>query len=261
MREFFVIIRLSMAVKSLSSEDVQNLVAKAFVLEAITDKPGCTTRYSDLPGRPLQDFVVAGINSAAVFRYFADALHRDPATPVFSFNESALKVSNQHKSAKYMNLGLLEIMFPTVAARIQTDDPTKICDEVISIIKNTTNADVRCVLATREIAWSTTNKLHKANFDFAQYRDLPTVWEFYERAKAACTPDMSLYQWVNQYEGGMPILRAFFEGYTRAGEVMHSTKTIFMEQREANPMTQIGILADMCAAALFLWLSFNEGSV
>src|SRR5436190_2983869 len=107
--------------KSLSPSNVQELVTKAFIIEAITDKPGCTTRYQDLPGKPLQDFVLAGINSSEAFRIFTKAWQDNPKTLVYSYNLTALKSANKHKSAKYINFGLLEIMFPVVAGRLATD--------------------------------------------------------------------------------------------------------------------------------------------
>lgn len=244
-----------------ASIDIASLVCKAFVLEAITDKPGCTTRYSDLPGKPLEDFVIAGINSSGVFSDFAEHYLRSKDGEVFNFNVKALECSNVHKSSKFVNFGLLEIMFPVVAARLREKDSTKVVDEIISVIKETDNRDVRNLLATRKIAWSTSIREHKINFDFDKYEDVASVWDFYEQMSVDFGVGNSNYHWAMEYKNGLPILSAFFDGYMKSGNVMESTKAIFEEQRKRSPDVSIGIVADMCAAAIFLRLSFDEGSV
>jgi hypothetical protein len=163
----------------LSPEDINDLVVKAFTLEALTDKPGCTTRYQDLPGKPLQDFIIAGINSSRFFASLARNLEKDPESPIFRYNLDALKASNKHKSTKYINFGLLEIMFPVVYARLKTNERHGIVSEIVEAIKATTNEDVRSLLDTRALAWSTSNTVHKIGFDVDKYKKLGTVWEFY----------------------------------------------------------------------------------
>ena len=241
---------------SLVIGDVQGLVVKAFVLEALTNKPGCTTRYEDLPGKPLQDFVIAGINSADVFGKFAGTFEKN--SDIYSYNVAALKASNKHKSPKYINFGLLEIMFPAVAARLMTNSPDLIIDTIINLIKRPNNNDVGSLLATRELAWSTSETPHKINFKPNKYKDLGTVWDFYMAINSDFTSDNSNFQWTEQFRLGLPILRAIFNEYTKEGEVMQTTESIFSIQKESNHKVAIGIIADMCAAAIFLWLSFND---
>lgn len=242
----------------ITAATIQSLIAKAFVLEALTDKPGCTTRYEDLPGKPLQDFVIAGINSSHSFAEFAAARLEDPSTPIFAYNLAALKASNVHKSPKFVNFGLLEILFPTVAARLLTSDQAKVIDLIPLLIQQTTNQDVRCLLATRQLAWGTSRTDYKLDFDATAYETLASVADFYAKLRQDYAIQTSNHQWVKQFDDGLPIMRRFLEGYTADGEIMHSTKSIFLEQKDANPDTAVGIIADMCAAAIFLWLSFND---
>jgi len=246
---------------TLSPDDVQDLVAKAFVLEAMTDKPGCTTRYADLPGKPLQDFVVAGINCARYFRIFTEEYQADHTTPLFRYHADALMGSNTHKSLKYINFGLLEIMFPVVAARLVTDDPTQVVDEVIRLAKESGQADIEHMLHAREIAWSTSSKTHKQGFPASRYAVAANVWDFYMRVNADSEPATSNFQWTEQYRLGLPVLRAFFDAYMQRDEILGATRDVFAEQREANPNVPVGILADMCAGAIFLWLSFSESPI
>lgn len=245
----------------LSPDDIQDLVTKAFVLEAITDKPGCTTRYTDLPGKPLQDFVIAGINSGRYFRQFAAARQSDETAPLYTYAAAALSNSNRHKSPKYVNFGLLEIMFPVVAARLAADDPSKVIDTASAFIKASTKQDVLALLETRKVAWSTSQTAHKIGFLPQKYRHHTSVWDFYMALHADFPVGNSNHEWTAQFKQGLPMLRSFYSAYNDAGEIMQTTKSVYMEQRAANPNVAGGIVADMCAAAIFLWLSYNYSAV
>ncbi len=245
---------------TLSPGQVQQLVAKAFVLEAITDKPGCTTRYQDLPGKPLQDFVIAGINSSAAFGDFAQDFIKDKSTPIFKHNLQALKISNTHKSSKFINFGLLEIMFPVVAARLSTNDGDQVIDVLLELVKRTSPQDVKTLLATRKLAWSTSQNPHKTSFETRIFRQ-QSVWDFYMALNQISADNTSNYQWTQQFKDGLPLLRAFLQAYTKADEVLHTTTSTFERLRSGNPTVPVGILADMCAAAIFIWLSFSDSVV
>lgn len=245
----------------LSESEVVILATKSFVLEAITDKPGCTSRYTDLPDKPLQDFLIAGINSSPYFGLLARDFYQTKNMNLFDHNISALKASNIHKSAKFVNFGLLEIMFPVVYARLKTADQNAIVDEVINAIKHTTNKDVQVLLKTRKLAWSTSTKSHKVSFDASRYDKSPSVWDFYQSLYDDFDEDTSQHQWAKQYQIGLPILAAFYNNYRENNEVVNSTKKTFERLKKQYPYVPVGILADMCAAAIFLWLSFNTKQV
>ncbi len=239
--------------KPKSAAWVRNLTTKAFVIEAITDKPGCTTRYAGLPGKPLESFLLSGINSA---EYLAKLRIKD--NHIFLHNPEALLASSWHRESKYVNFGLLEIMFPVVAARLAQDDPKKVVDEVVSQVKNTTNQDVRSILECRRIAWSTSNTPHKKDLNLKDYEDEESVWSFYTKMYENYDTSNSNHNWANQFKLDLPVLRNFLNTYLEKGEYLKSTKTIFLEQQKRFPEVATGILADMCAAALFLYLSFPE---
>lgn len=242
----------------LTADEVTNLVAKAFVLEAITDKPDCTTRYHDLPGKPLQDFIIAGINSAP----YLGKLVGDTSGLIFKHAADALGASTKHKSPKYINFGLLEIMFPVVYTRLRQNDQGAIADSVIQNLKNTTNEDFGYMQRMRKLAWTTTSsQSYKNNFPYHTYADSKSVWEYYLRLLDDLRPDESGYQWAEQHKLGLPVLQDFLKAYTEQSEIMDTTKTVFLRTRQQHPDLKIGIIADMCAAAIFLWLSFHDSPV
>lgn len=245
----------------LNARQITNLVTKAFTLEALTDKPGCTTRYEDLPGKSLYDFVLAGINCAPYLGLLADDIASAKDVPVFSHFPAALKASNQHKSAKFVNHGLLEIMFPAVYARSIQADQSLVVDELLMIIKRPIKQDAQSILQARAISFATSTKTHKSAFDYDEYVKLDSVWEFYKLMMTDFGPDTSHHQWSVHYNDGLPILRMFLDAYEQSGEVIKTTKQAFTNIRQQYPHIKIGIIADMCAAAIFLWLSYHDDSV
>lgn len=240
--------------KTFTPNEIQSLVTKAFVIEALTDKPDCTTRFVDTPGLPLTGFVHAGINSSQYFREVkADG-------PVYATMVEAIENPNKHKSPKYNNMGLLAVLFPAVIARLQTNKPDEVVDQIIEVIKNTNRADLEENMKAKKIAWSTSTKDRKKAFDVDEFDDCESVWDYYLKQNKKYHNDhtTSIWRWSQQHIDGLPILRAFFEAYMENDEYMETTKKVFEEQKAKYPYKMTGILADMCAAALFLYFSFSD---
>lgn len=238
--------------KSLSNEDIKELVAKAFVIEAITDKPGCTTRYYDLPGKPLEDFVIAGINASRYFEVYKKG------ELIFQKNPPALRASNYQKSNKYINFGLLEILFPIVAARSLTSNPNKVIETTLNLMRESNNQDVQLLLECRRIAWQTSGNTARSTFRFDDYEKCASPYAFYEKLVENCSEDSSEHQWGLQYLQGLPILKEFYDSYMSSGEYMATTSQVFKRTTKKFPQVAKGIHADMCAAALFLYFSYTN---
>ncbi len=247
-------------IMELRPREVQNLVCKAFCLEAIADKSGCTGRYVDIEGKPLEDFIIAAINVSDVFAGFA-ADWQAGSRSIFSRQVEALLSSNWHKSNKFINLGLLEIMFPVVAARLTCAKPDKVIDTVLNIMKKGDNKDVANMIAAREVAWSSSLKKTQKLLEVTkETKNAPSPIDYYKLVRGNKEPPTSRYQWSQHYLDGLPLLQKQFE-YLQShtdGGLMLRIKNGFDPLRAANPDIKIGILADMCAAAIFLHLSFLD---
>ncbi len=238
--------------KLLNGDDIKEFVTKAFVIEAITDKPGCTTRYHDVPGKPLQDFVIAGINASRYFDVYKKG------QPIFAKNPAALRASNYQKSDKYINFGLLEILFPVVAARSVTANSKNVIEETINLMREATSEDVHTLLECRRIAWRTSLNTKRSSFQLSEYEQCTSPYMFYERLVKTCSKNTSEHQWGLQYMSGLPILKEFFEGYMESREYMETTSRVFKKTTQDFPEVAKGIHADMCAAALFLYFSYTD---
>ncbi len=242
----------------LTEETVGLLVQRALVLEPLADKSGCTTRYEDLPGRPLESFVTAGLNVGPIFSQFAAEWLQGRQRTLFHYFTQALKTSKT--GGKYVNFGLLEILFPAVAARIECDNPDEVVAKVIELMRQAPQSDVRELVGARKLAWSTSEKRE------AKLKDLtrivcaaPNPYAFYE-AMGAAEPHGSAAQWVANYQEGLPLLARQFDSLRSqtTGSMLDKIKIAYEEVRKDYPDVRAGILADMSAAAIFLYLSYTK---
>ncbi len=242
-----------------SADEIQRLVTIAFTLEAISDKDGCTTRYVDLPGKSLQDFLIAGINVGKYFRSLADDVtHEADQIEIFRYFVPALNVSNANKSSKYVNFGLLESMFLTVVARLLSRSGFAAIDRMGELLERRKTEDVHHLLDARKRAWSTSTNEAKRNFDDSAERHLSSVAEFYRYLTKAFSTDTSNFQWGNHALQGFPILRKTYEALQSTSDIIETIPIIHRSLRAEYPAMKIGILADYSAAAIFLHLYDDE---
>ena len=235
------------------------LVQKAFCLEVLADKLDCTSRFHDLPDRPLEDFVIAAINVGPIFEAFV-ADHQKGVKTLFHRHKEALRASNIHKSNKFVNFGLIEIMFPVVAARLGCDDPKLAVHKVVDLMKQASKEDVGYMVEARKLAWSSSEKKNEKLNDLTDVvRGAKSPFVYHEAILRSSAATTSGHQWAKHYQDGLPWLAQQFDSLQKSkGPLLDRIKEAFDPVRRENPNIRIGILADMCAAAIFLHLSFSE---
>lgn len=242
----------------LTGEEVGVLVQQALVLEPLADKTGCTTRYEDLPGRPLESFVTAGVGVGPVFAKFASEWLAAEKSSIFHHFLQALKASKT--DGKYVNFGLLEILFPAVAARIECSEPEDVVTKIVELMQRAPQSDVGELVEARKLAWSTSEKRETKLKDLTpSVCAAPNPYAFYE-ALLAAEPHGSAAQWATNYKEGLPLLAQQFNSLRRQtkGTMLDKIKVAYDEVREQDPDVRVGILADMSAAAIFLYLSYAK---
>lgn len=246
---------------ALTPDDIQDLVTIAFCLEPLADKPGCTTRFVDLPGKPLTDFVIAGINSGRHFRALAKDVGENPETDIFAHFVPALVATNAHKSAKTINFGLLEIMFAVVYARLHTNDPDQMVDQISAALRRPNQRDVLYLIAARKEAWQSSEKEDRKFFPGDDFVDAASPYDFYLRLLKTYPPDHANHQWATQFTTGLP---AFCEARAalkaRPADPLGALAEAFRQTKVKDSTLKNGIIADMGAAALFVHLSFARRS-
>src|SRR3954462_9139411 len=92
----------------ISPQKIRQLAELSFMLEPILNKADCTTRFIDLPERPITDFLIAGVNAGGAVEKYADSVIHENNRQMFSHFYEALAESNKYKTKKYINVGLLE---------------------------------------------------------------------------------------------------------------------------------------------------------
>ncbi len=241
----------------LSASDIADRVTMAFVLEAISYKQGCTHRLVDLPGKPLQDFLIAAINASRFFHRTAEKIIDHPEhTNSFEEFIHALQIVPRFSSGKFLTLGLLEAMFPAVHARLTLTHGEDVIDRLTDIVKTNGPEAVSSLLAARRIAWRTSDKASKRNFDPSPYLGLNSVEELYQHFLQDFPPSDSNYQWAHHALNGHYITRIFYKHLpSNITEMLIAIPTIYNTVRLHLPDIKVGILADHCAAAIFLKLT------
>lgn len=243
---------------TLTPDTIQDLVTIAFCLEPLADKPGCTTRFVDLPERPLADFIIAGINSGKYFRAVALEVLGKKSPGIFGHYVEALQGSNAYKSAKTVNFGLLEIMFPAVFARLQCDYEYAVVDKMIEVMKSERPEEVAQMIQARRVAWQTSSDAGKKNFTGDEFAHVLSPYEFYLMLRDHYPPGNSNHQWAEQYRQGLPIIRATITGLAQNQDApLEVLSQVFNRVAQGQPDLRKGIVADMCATGLFLHLSYR----
>ncbi len=243
----------------MTSSELQATVSIAFALEALFEKEGCSSRLTDLPGKPLEDFVTAGINAGDAFRKTAEAFENNNLTHSFEYYPQALRDSNLHKSPKTVNFGLLEIMFLVVHGYLTKKDGQDIFEKLDELLDENGNDAVRALLEARQIAWGTSVDAGKKLFDPSPYQGHASVRAFYTALRDDYDSTNSNHQWGNHALEGHPILRAYYEPMPQnTNEMKLAVPGIHREALQTFPNIKIGILADMCAAAIFLRLAETD---
>lgn len=240
----------------LDPDEIQNLVTLAFALEPLAEKPGCTSRLVDLPGKPLSDFIITGINVGKFFRLHAQDTLANAEACIFTYFLAALKSANRYKSPKTLNFGLLEIMFPVVSARLHVASVDEVVDCTIQLMQRVSSADVRALIDARKEAWKSSQQEGKRAFDGKVFAHAVSPFAFYELLYAAYPKDSSNNQWAMQYMEGLPVLRQFLDGLLNTTDALASIARTYIHVVNDMPELKKGIIADMAAAALFIHYSF-----
>jgi triphosphoribosyl-dephospho-CoA synthetase len=245
----------------LTPQDIRKLAEIAFVLEPILDKKGCTTRYQDIDGLPLSDFLIAAVNIGPIIEEYAASLIEDDNTMIFSHFAKAILASNDYKSKKFITTGLLHFLFITIKVRLASSTIDEALGNYQNITRNSTKEDVQQLLNGFEIGWSTTKKdkqdvLEKRR-EIAE--NTHSYYEFQKTAHETVTPEYpSAFHITHQIIHDFPIIKEFVQNIDEKKGLIVSIENTYNNIHERDPSVKVGILADFSASALFLYLSFQD---
>ncbi len=241
---------------------IRKLVELAFVIEPLLEKTDCTTRYWDIPGKTIYDFIISGLNVGQVFEDYAASIINDGNNLLFSHFEEAVSLSNEYKHQKWINLGLVEFMFVAVKARIISPNMSDYLNVIKRVVIETTNEDIQTQFEVHTKALSTSQKSEKKSTWTELYQnflDSKNLYEYYSRAEKVLTDKTKgNYQVAHEHTQGFPILREYINDIDEEIGIIKSIEATYNRLHKEKSEIKIGILADFSAIALFVYLSYQD---
>lgn len=206
--------------------------------------------------------MISGINVGNVIEEYAGSVINQNNEQIFSHFPKAVKVSNHFKSKKFVNVGLLEFMFVTIKVRLTFKKLEEALNGFISVLKNTPKSDIKDEAEAFKIAWSTSkNETKKAALNEVEML-VNKVDNFYERRKLSkqIWPDplSAGYQVSEEYLQGFPTIRRYISEIDETKGLIKSIEDSYNKMHRENLDFKVGVLADLSAAAIFLYLSFQD---
>ncbi len=244
----------------ISASDIRTLSELALILEPVLDKEDCTTRYRDLDGKALTDFLIAATNVGPVIEEYAQSVIKEGNQQIFSHFPKAIEVSNKYKTKKYINTGLLHFLLLTIKVRLESNNLKEALDNYIPVMKRPSKKDIHAMIKGFELGWSTSTK--KQNWQQEKFRSALSANSYYERQEVINRhnpdPETSQYQTTKEAIDGFPTIRRYCSEVNEKIGVIKSFENSYSRMHKENPDMKIGILADLSASALFLYLSFQD---
>jgi len=248
--------------KEVTPELLQRQVEIAFALEPIIDKDGCTTRYVDLPAKPLAHFLIAGINVGQTFREYVESVLSGGNEEVFSHLLEAMEVSNEYKSEKNINFGLLVFMFVAVQARVKNDNLQECLEKIPEIIKNTQTKDVNNYLEGFKINSKTSSGKRKKQIVSDGYEKFYQARDLYELFSLGLEvfqdPTTSNHQFCKEFVDGFQTVKKFISEIDEKKGLLESLANSYNSLHSNKPELSPGLLADLTATALFLYMAYKD---
>lgn len=250
----------------LSMREARN-VALACVLEPLSDKVGCVTRYVDTRNT-LEMFLTAGVNIFPAYFSLAEHLQKKGAQGMYTFFHNAVLLSKMHRAGGQINLGILEFSFPICAAHILLDPESKrdahyLLDHAGDILRDTTEEDVKEFMAGKEAARELSYLFRGKTYPLYSHNVLNVydhyVKEYEREIKEGGHPTGVTHN--KQFSHRFSEIRTAYEVFQKASSEKFSDRLV--DAYEAVMLQDIGIgpglAADFIAVVIYLALTYANG--
>ena len=247
------------------ADEIARKFMLASALEPLSNKFGCTTRYSDLSeSKRLEFFVAAGINSGFAIRHMVEHLKATPyISGIYEFMIEAVVMSKFNRKGAKINHGILEPLIPLIAAQViyyehVKEDPFRIFSLATTLLMATTRRDVDDLVRAKEIA----NKISGVEKKYpVRHHDVETVYAYYqqevatERAQGSkLTAILHNQQFVDQFADIHAMLEVMIASEKKCLLEKVEDAYSFVLQKH-HMKIGIGLAADHCAVCLYLYIS------
>lgn len=250
---------------SIDPQEVQRQVVLALVLEPLAEKAGCTTRNRDINEElRLVDLQGAAVNVGRYFHELARRVQRSKGQPrvFFDLCFRALTDSAKNlKNKKFVNLGLLELLFPMVVAKLTArGGETAVWRNYIRVLKQSSPADVSYKELALATAWNSSRKLNKRQYPTQLGGN--TLHECYRRhARKGRELNFAAHEaWCRQILQGLPVAQRMYrvaKRNMRAG-LIGALEEAYRHGLRA--FAKPGVIADYTAVIAYLMLSDHNAA-
>lgn len=255
-------------VKIRTPKETARLVMLAAALEPLSDKAGCTTRFTDISRHLKLEYLITGaINIGGAFEKLAEAadfrrkvrIPNDTMAGIYTFALSAQKESIRNRSGGRINQGIIELLLPIVTAQHYLDPMWRLTAEKLleksqEILRQTRREDVDNLI-----------KMKKFAHDLCRYNDRPvpeyseakSVFEYYSADLASSVSPTGVAH-NGEFVNGFPTVKLMHD------TMMNSSRRLFMRKAEEAFQHGVkfhdkgvgrGFLADCIAVAIYICLS------
>lgn len=248
---------------NIDPHEVARQVALALLVEPLAEKEGCTTRGRDISDTlRLIDLQTASVNVSRYFYELAERVKEERGQPrvFYDLLLAALNTSTKNSvNQKIINLGLLELLFPIVVARLTTrGSNVAVFKRLKELFWKSSRADVRFKERALKFAWSSSRKLAKQNYPAELGGG--NLYEHYKlNAKVGAQMNFNTHRmWCEQIMLALPVAKKM---HRVAKASLKKGLLPALETAYKNGLRQIpkpGIIADYTAVVAYLLISASE---
>lgn len=245
------------------SRNTRRHIELATAIEALSNKPGCTTRYYDTSRHlQLEYFVTAGINIADAFQDLAQHVENTRSmVGIYQYGSRAQLESKRNRRGGRINQGIIELLVPIVATQHLVDSSyalgaQEVLERAHHLLSETDRSDVEQLIKLKQTA----HQLSHMDREVPTHNDAKTVNEYYQfeldRNSESATSKAHNAEFLNGFPTVLEMVRTLencpYPHFSQRVEEAF-VKARAVQGREVAS----GFLADCIAVAIYMTLSQN----
>ena len=244
--------------------ETRRFVTLACALEPLSDKPGCTTRETDISRHlRLEYFVAAAINVGDAFEQLVERILREGKQPsvIYDLAFKAQLDCAKNRGGGRINQGMLEMLIPIVASQIIFDPnyklrPGEVLERAKGVMQATSREDAMELVKMKRLA-----------YDFSAYhdREVPehpeaaNVYDYYFlELQNSASPTSKAHN--REFVMGFPTVKQMYDSImeSRLPRFNRKVENAYGEIRQGiHRGIGPGLTADCIACAIYLVLSHH----
>lgn len=253
---------------TLPEKEARN-IALASVLEPMSDKAGCITRFRDCNHKSVEMFLSAGVNIYPAYSHLASyVLNNSSVEGMYRYFHDAVLLGKASRKGSQINLGILEFSTPIVAAHALTDPdnargPEYVFRSATDLLKETSVEDVKELTDGKAAAMEITFDARGKKYPVFR-NDAKTIYDYYmlEFLRESNGGHPTGVTHNRQFISGFPDIKlaydTFMKSKGRFSERLTDAYNTVMAKQE-NLGIGPGLAADFAVVTAYLALTYSNG--